>query len=63
MISDACKCECWKTGIEQLVSQTVFCHFQAAGPKYTSGRFNFCPWCGARLEWNDKQTEEEPDND
>lgn len=43
-------CEGWRTGWEQIVSAQVFCANQAAGPRYTSPVFRFCPWCGSPLE-------------
>jgi hypothetical protein len=42
-------CE-FNKSIQEITNQQVFCHFQAAAPKYTGGGFCYCPFCGKELD-------------
>ena len=50
-----CDCKDWEEGRSQLISQAVFCHMHSAGPRYEGPLFNYCPWCGKKLKYEEEK--------
>ncbi len=48
-INEKVCCDSYEEGMEEIIGQNIFCYNQTVAPKYTSGAFKFCPWCGAKL--------------
>jgi hypothetical protein len=49
-----CNCSEWKYSYE-ISAQAVFCHIHSAGPRYGGPPFNYCPWCGKKLKYKEKE--------